>query len=518
LKRRTCFVLVLILFLLGSFAASLERNALLLFSALLSQSITEESGSLWLYTSGTKIFNAANQEVVFNGASTATIVGWEPAIYPPPGYDESSIDVLRSHGLNLIRLDIGMNGAVYGIPASQQTPTTITFNQGFFPYIDRLVNECAKVGVWVNICFVMNQMSPLVGWGAQYEGGGAGFPTWMYNGSWSYFNKIYRADGYGLSDAIRDFWNINDTTAANVRTAYQTWWKVVADHYKDSPNVIFGLWNEPQGGGTDTIWGGTTWAGKVMPSQEQGAAMYKIFVEETVDIIRSVAPNNLIFVNDAYFLLWVTNPKIDRPNIVVENHAYNAINLYTDPWGNNPTKDVDYFINLGWRYNQPFILGEFGGIEEGNLQDKAGTLNNIQYCNSKGVSWSYLSFRPSNNGWNPSADTWELLESNLVQGILYFAYRGNDTQDVTPTPKPTPTVAPAPPPTATRAQTAVPASSTPTPNPSQTHSPSDPPTASPEPTITPTGFLPQEAFYALATIGIISIITISIVTFKKQKK
>lgn len=170
--------------------------------------------------------------------------------------------------------------------------------------------------------------------------------------------------------------------------------------------------------------------------------MYKKFVEETVDIIRSVAPNNLIFVNNAYFSYWITNPKIYRPNIVVENLAYRAKNPYIDQFGNNPTNDVDYFINLGWRYNQPFILGEFGGIEEGNLQDKEGTLNNMQYCNSKGVSWSYLSFRPWGNSWNPSADTWELLESNLVQGILYYDSKDVNNPDDTPTSTPTSTVAP----------------------------------------------------------------------------
>jgi hypothetical protein len=353
------------------------------------------------------------------------------------------------------------------------------------------------------------------GWdGATNTGDGVGLPTWMYDGSWSYFNKNYSANGYGLSDAIRDFWNINDPAAANVRTAYKTWWKAVADHYRDSPNVLFGLWNEPQLGGNDTIWGGTTGDGKVMPSQAEGAAMYKTFMEQTIDIVRSVAPNNLIFVNDAYFEDWETNPKIERPNIVVENHAYQAINPYIDS-RNNPAGEVDYFINLGWRYNQPFFLGEFGGIEEGNLQDKAGTLNNLQYCNSKGVSWSYLSFRPWGDSWSPSADTWDLLESNLVQGILYYDSKGNDTPDVTPTLTPTPAVTTAPTSTAVPTPTDVPASPTPMP----TESPPSPtPTHSPEPIRPPTDFFPPEAFYTATAMGITSIIAITIVALKKQKK
>jgi len=430
LKREVYFASGLILLLLASFATFLEANTGFLPSQYLSRESLKEPESLWLHTSGTKILNEANQDVVFNGVSTMVLFGYEPPTFPSKQYTPSKMHELRSHGLNLIRLDVGFSSSVYGIPASQQTPASITFNQGFFPSLDLLINECAKVGLWVNICFTLNAQSPMSGWsGITTKGAGIGFPTWMYDGSWSYFDKTYYANESGLSDATRDFWNINDPTAANVRAAYQEWWKDVADHYKNSPNVIFGLWNEPQSSGTDTIWGELTPDGKVIPSQTQGMEMYKKFVEETVDIIRSVAPNNLIFVNNAYFSYWITNPKIERPNIIVENHAYRAINPYTDRWGNNPTNDVDYFINLGWRYNQPFILGEFGGIEEGNLQDKAGTLNNIQYCNSKGVSWSYLSFRPWGNGWNPSADTWKLLESNLIQGILYYDSKDANNPD-----------------------------------------------------------------------------------------
>jgi len=368
----------------------------------------------WLHTSGIKIFNEASQEVVFNGISTMVLFGYEPPTFPSPTYDESRMDEARSHGINLIRLEIGFSSSVYGIPASQQTPTSLTYNVGFFPALDRLVNECTKVGLWVNICFVMGSMSPIGGAWSSAKGAGVGFPTWMYDQSWSYFNKYYPNTAVGLSDAIRDFWNINDPTAANVRTAYQTWWKDIAYHFKNAPNVIFGLWNEPQCGGGETIWGGTG-----QPTQVQGAQMYKTFVEQTVDIIQAVAPNHLIFQNDAYFWYWSTNPKIDRPNIVVENHAYTRIDQYSDPV-DNPTNDPMYFINLGWRYNQPFFLGEFGGIEEGNLQDRAGTIHNMQFCNSLGVSWSYLSFRPFGGTWNPSAQTWIDIENNLHPNLKYF--------------------------------------------------------------------------------------------------
>jgi hypothetical protein len=377
--------------------------------------ITYSAFSSWLHTSGIKIYNSQNQEIIFNGVSTTTLFGWEPPAFPPNTvtYTETHMDTVRSHGINLIRLDVPFSSSVWGIPYTQQTPTNITFNSAVFPYLDRLINQCAEDGLWVNICFVMNEMSPLQGWGADIDGGGVGFPTWMYNASWNYFNKTYARTSSGLSNAIRDFWNINDSTAANIRTAYETWWFEVADHYKNSPNVFFGLFNEPQSGGSDNIWGVSG-----QPTQEEGAAMYKSFVEHTIDRIRTVAPNNLIIVNDAYFWYWNTNPKIDRPNIIIENHIYYPVDQY-NLYGNNPTNDPLYVFKLGWRYNQPFLLGEFGGIEEGNLQNRADSIHNMQFCNQYNVSWSYLSFRPLGN-WVPSTQTWTDIGNNLNPFIKYY--------------------------------------------------------------------------------------------------
>jgi hypothetical protein len=508
LKGRICFATALILLLLGSFAA-LEVNAMLLFD-------DDLSTSFWLHTSGTRILDAKDQEVVFNGVSTMTLFGYEayPPVYPAI-YSPSNMDIIRQYGLNLVRLDVALNCAVYGVDPALQTPTNITFNPQFFPTLDGLVARCAELGLWVNICFVTSGAA-LTGMGGWW-GMGNGFPKWIFDGSWDYFSKRYDLpyDGWTVDacrDSLRDFWDIEQPVDEPLRTLYQTYMKDIAFHFRDSANVIFGLWNEPM------IHGGAPNPFPSRSEQTRVAQMYKAFMEQTVDIIRSEAPYNLIFVNDAYFEYWETNPKIDRPNIVVENHAYQAINPYNDS-ENNPLGDVDYFINLGWRYNQPFFLGEFGGIEEGNLQDKAGTLNNIQYCNLKGVSWSYLSFRPWGNSWNPSTDTWELLEGNLVQGIQYYGVVSNSGSDIIPNFPPTSASDYTSLPTATPNSTDVPAS--PTPTPSQSPAPSTSPTPTPEPTKTPTetpaAVIAPEIFAATAA-GITCIVAIAIVALKRRKK
>jgi Staphylococcal nuclease homologue len=87
----------------------------------------------------------------------------------------------------------------------------------------------------------------------------------------------------------------------------------------------------------------------------------------------------------------------------------------------------------------------------------------------------------------------------------------------TPTPKPTPTVSPTPTPkpTATPAPKPTP---TPTQIPSQSPAPSASTSPSPEPTKATASLIPPEAFYATAAIGTTSIVAITLVTLKKQKK
>jgi len=83
------------------------------------------------------------------------------------------------------------------------------------------------------------------------------------------------------------------------------------------------------------------------------------------------------------------------------------------------------------------------------------------------------------------------------------------TDNATPTSLPTATPTSAPTPTPTPAPTDSP-TSTPTPNPSPSPTPH-------EPTTSPAGFMPPETFYAVAIIGVSSIIAITLYAFKKKR-
>lgn len=364
------------------------------------------NSTMWLHAEGTKILNTNGEEVIWNGIDSRGLFGYW--IYPEESFlSANDVQIIRSHGLNFIRVDICMDMAVRGQPMG--TPTQLNYDPNFWQLLDEIVNATTQNGIWVSIDFGCSDgtWSNIGG----FWGDGNGFPAWMYNGSWPYFNKTYTNDATGRSNAMRDFWNINDSTAANVRTGYQTFWKDIANRYKDAPNVIFDLFNEPQ-----NQWGGPTlWDGvNGNPTQEQGAQMFKTFMEQTIDIVRvQDGGSHLIIINEAYFWSWSTNPQINRPNVVIENHAY---------WiGSNMTSNVQDYAQLAWRYNQPFFLGEFGGVEQSGLQDRASAIATMQACNQLNVGWSYLRYNPSTSGGgpSPSAQTWTDLQNNLRPNLIY---------------------------------------------------------------------------------------------------
>ena len=359
-------------------------------------SIQSSDNSSWLHTQGKKILNSANQEVVWNGLTSKTLFGY--SYYGQDPLDvfvtPEDVQLIRNKGLNNIRIDIMLNVALHKQPSSVQTPTNLTYYPRFWQILDGIVDAGEQYGVWITINYGHSDgtWAPVGG----FWGDGNGLPTWMYDGSWPYFNKIYANDVYGRDSAIRDFWNIDDPTAANVRIAYQTFWKDIAYRYKDRPGVVFSLFNEPQ-----NQWVG---AAPIWMDQAHGAAMFKTFTEQTIDLIQTIdSGRHIILVNDAYFWSWETNPKIDRSNIVISNHAYYVID--------------QSFVDLAWRYDQPFILGEFGGIEQG-LQDRTGTIANIEFCNSLNVSWNYLNY-DTTRGY-PSAQTWTDLKNYLLPNLKYY--------------------------------------------------------------------------------------------------
>lgn len=386
-----------------------EANALQSQATPISNSgLIQYPVGMWLHADGKKILNTNNEEVIWNGINSRSLFGYW--IYGSGGKLEefmsaNDVQIIRSHGLNFIRVWICLNQAVYA--QSMGTPTQINYNPRFWELLDEIVNTAEQNGIWVSIDFHLSDGC----WAniGGFWGDGSGFPKWMYDGSWSYFNKTYTNDATGRSNAIRDFWNLDDPTAANVRQAFQTFWKDIAQHFKDKGNVVFSLFNEPM-----AKWGGPElW--NTSAEWAHAAQMYQTFIEQTIDIIRNEdGGKHLVIVNEAYMWYYEWNLQIRRPNIVIENHGY---------WiGSDLTSTVQGYAQLAWRYDQPFELGEFGGVEQSGLQDRTSFIATMQACNQLNIGWVYLWYNPSTDvppATAPSAQTWTDIESNLHPNLKY---------------------------------------------------------------------------------------------------
>ena len=129
------------------------------------------------------------------------------------------------------------------------------------------------------------------------------------------------------------------------------------------------------------------------------------------------------------------------------------------------------------------------------------------------VDGKYATINDEENEFNPS--TWVLYVSRIAPTpIPTPTPTPNPTQTPTPTATPTPTISPTPTSTSTPNPTSTP---TPTPSTTQAPSPTALPTLSPWPTNT-SMIVPPEGFYSTAAIGTASIIGITLVALKKQKK
>ncbi|HEY0735949.1 MAG TPA: cellulase family glycosylhydrolase [Herpetosiphonaceae bacterium] len=237
---------------------------------------------------------------------------------------------------------------------------------------------------------------------------------------------------------IIDWHYIKDYNSTAVDTATRNFWSYVAPKYKDVPNVIFELYNEPIYPDSWSTW--KTWA------------------QPWVNLIRAAAPNNLILVGGPRWSQNVaeaaTNPFTGR-NIAYVAHIYpqHGGQSTWDAWFGNSSATVPYFITeWGW--------------QQGGAVPTSGTRSGYgvpfsSYLDSKGVSWTAWTF---DIYWQPVMfDTsWNLLGGENYMGqftkdLLY--QRRNDNLPGGGT-GPTPTTPPTgPTSTPTRTPTPVPGGS-----------------------------------------------------------
>lgn len=169
-------------------------------------------------------------------------------------------------------------------------------------------------------------------------------------------------------------------------------WRYVAPHYANNPEVIFEVYNEPI---SPDNW--TTW---------------KNFIQPVVDTIRAVAPNNLILMGNPQWSTRVNeavSDPFDDPNMAYVYHIY----------PNQPATTSSLDARFGNAANSiPIVITEFGWNADPNYSD------NVTYGTSGGWGKQFRTYMDGHahigwlnyifdNYWKPQIFDWNW---NLMSG------------------------------------------------------------------------------------------------------
>lgn len=188
---------------------------------------------------------------------------------------------------------------------------------------------------------------------------------------------------------IIDWHYIDDPTNLDLET--RAFWTDIAPKFKDSPNVIFEVFNENS---TEMTW-----------------ASWKNIVQPWVDLIRSYAPNNLILVGAPHYdqhLYDAPDNPVKGDNIVYVAHVYPGLaKSYWDSWIFNVANQI------------PIIITEWG-FRKGATYPNSGTITNfgiplkdkIEQYNLSWTSWV------ADYSWEPEMfdSNWDLLIGENYMG------------------------------------------------------------------------------------------------------
>lgn len=188
-------------------------------------------------------------------------------------------------------------------------------------------------------------------------------------------------------------------------------WDEVASVYKDDPNVLFELYNEPRlGGGNPSTSDWQSWRdGGPSPEGFEGVGMQQLY-----EAVRGTGAENLVIVGGlhwAYDLSRASEFSIDGYNVMYASHPYDNSNLkQPDQWDR-------FFGYLAADY--PVILTEFGTFDCGT----EWIAELLDYSDDLGLHWTAWAWYATGDvcafpslitGWNgfPS-ETGALVQASL---------------------------------------------------------------------------------------------------------
>jgi hypothetical protein len=238
---------------------------------------------------------------------------WKRAPYAPPdtpaGFTAADADWLQAHGFNGARIGVLWAGVTPNQPG--------VADPAYFQKWDRVVHLLADRGVWMQF----DQHQDM--WHETY--GGEGVPDWAAKRPLPYsllpYAPVPFPEGYWtpeVSTVFDNFW----ANKGGLQDAWATYWKLVAQHYKDQPySMGYDLMNEPFAG---LEWSTCMLTGCPLTySQELQPAMTK-----ALRAVRQVDPHGIVWwepqqlASGVQTPTYFTAPPGDEQNLGLSWHNY----------------------------------------------------------------------------------------------------------------------------------------------------------------------------------------------------
>lgn len=247
-------------------------------------------------------------------------------------------------------------------PDPQKLDYEDNFNQAFYQKIFKAGGNAIRVPVhpdrWVNDKYYLwRYLDPIVSWAGE-------------NNNYAIIDLHYIGNiATGVGDEMPDIDEIPKDLTLN-------FWKQIANYFKDVPNVIFEIYNEPA----------------LITSKE----WFKC-AAEIVATIRKTGAEQLIIIGGidySYNLSWVKDSPINDNNIAYATHVYPSKNN----WDYN-------FGDIAKKY--PVIVTEWGFMDENRYSTKQKYLVGnvkffgepfLEYLEGKNIGWIACWY---DDGWEP---------------------------------------------------------------------------------------------------------------------
>jgi len=236
-------------------------------------------------------------------------------------------------------------------------------------------------------------------WGSGSTGYLAGDKSGTVSNKQRVFDVVDAAVAKGIY-VIIDWHSHNEGNTEQAKEFFQE----MAAKYKDIPNVLYEIFNEPKNGGTG-VTNATFWADKVKP-----------YAQTVVDAIRAIDPKNVIIVGTPEWCADVsvaTENPVDGDNLVYTVHFYSAYTYHKESLRKKVRTSLD-------THNKSVFVSEFGVcMNTGKTPlDTAEATTWLNFLDSNKVSWVNWSISYKDEGASALKPTVKKFDGNWTADDL----------------------------------------------------------------------------------------------------